>query len=197
MLAWKLATSCAILLAPFVNSLTIKSSPDIRTPITDSVSCFSDTGKADDSILQQDRQINGFLFLFLWISLRPTIYLCQNLQFIKNKARDSNNLTGRENSRIQANGLLLEPWFHDELSALCHRGERTRSGQPSPGPTEQVHCPYLRTWFPPTFFSPAKGCSALRQLEFNMQIQRLISGAKQLPPVLHEYKCATPHGSGN
>jgi hypothetical protein len=64
-------------------------------------------GKADNSTLQLDRQIKGFLFLFMWLSLRPTIYLCQNLQFIKNKARDSNNLTGQENSRIQANGLLL------------------------------------------------------------------------------------------
>ncbi|PNJ29794.1 CDH13 isoform 12 [Pongo abelii] len=50
--------------------------------------------------------------------VRPTIYLCQNLQFIKNKARDSHSLADHKDKRIQANRLLPGLLFHDELSGI-------------------------------------------------------------------------------
>lgn len=93
-----------------------------------------------------DRQIKGFLFLSLWASVRPAVYLCQNLQFIKNKARDSNNLAGHKGGRIQANRLPLGHYFM--MSWQVHIS--TREGKVQlrfGGPIEQVRCPvcfYLR-----------------------------------------------------
>lgn len=139
---------------PHWSVLTIKQARISQTPNMASTSRRFDTRKADDSnAVQQDRQTNGFLFLVLWAPLRPTLYLCQSLQFTKNKARDNSNLTGQENNGIQVDRLPLGPLFYDALSTPHHKRGRTRQDHPPPGPSEQGHCPlcsYLRSGFLPT-----------------------------------------------
>lgn len=96
-----------------------------------------------------DRQINGFFFLFSWTPLRPTIYLCQNLQFIRNKAGDSNNLAGHKGSRTQANKPLPGHYF----MMGCQVCISPREGNCiSGGPNKQVRYPvcfYFRFDFLP------------------------------------------------
>ena len=93
------------------------------------------------------RQINGFLFLFSWAPARPSIYLCQNPQFIRNKASDSNNLTVHKDSKIQASRLFLGHYF----LMGCQVCTSLREGEchcPSGAPIDQVRCSVcFHLWF--------------------------------------------------